>query len=299
MLGAAAGLRSSPTRACRLGRNDTRGRADGGGTTDPGWRGRFNRGVRDSIDRRTRLGRFAARRRRSVSSPLTLLAVMNHTPISMRNPLKAAFFAWLIPGWGHFYQGRKGQGVPLLLSASWGCISFGLVMGEGKIVYWRWVNPFHNPEKFCVHYLGQFFVGLASLPALDPGDASVLWLVARFWGNSRRAVARRLERTSSSAGQARRNRHDLHHGRRLAQHPGHLRRVRRAGLSRRRRRGSRSSPARRPRRRGRAEGGGLGMIGASSVQVYWLVLPLVAVISLVYAASRHESWPRSGHARFA
>ena len=34
------------------------------------------------------------------------------------------------------------------------------------------------------------------------------------------------------------------------------------------------------------------MITASSVQVYWLVLPLVAVISVVYAASRHESWPR-------
>jgi hypothetical protein len=34
------------------------------------------------------------------------------------------------------------------------------------------------------------------------------------------------------------------------------------------------------------------MIGSSQVQVYWLVLPLVAVISVVYAASRHESWPR-------
>jgi len=29
-----------------------------------------------------------------------------------------------------------------------------------------------------------------------------------------------------------------------------------------------------------------------SVQVYWLVLPLVAAISVVYSASRHESWPR-------
>jgi len=25
---------------------------------------------------------------------------------------------------------------------------------------------------------------------------------------------------------------------------------------------------------------------------YWFILPLVLVISLVYAASRHESWPR-------
>ena len=30
----------------------------------------------------------------------------------------------------------------------------------------------------------------------------------------------------------------------------------------------------------------------ASVQVYWLVLPLVAVISVVYSASRHESWSR-------
>ncbi len=26
--------------------------------------------------------------------------------------------------------------------------------------------------------------------------------------------------------------------------------------------------------------------------VYWLVLPLVVSFSLVYSASRHESWPR-------
>ena len=31
---------------------------------------------------------------------------------------------------------------------------------------------------------------------------------------------------------------------------------------------------------------------SASVQVYWLVLPLVAVISVVYSASRHEAWPR-------
>ena len=30
----------------------------------------------------------------------------------------------------------------------------------------------------------------------------------------------------------------------------------------------------------------------SPSNVYWLILPLVIVISLVYAASRHESWRR-------
>ncbi len=29
-----------------------------------------------------------------------------------------------------------------------------------------------------------------------------------------------------------------------------------------------------------------------SIHIYWFVLPLVLVISLVYAASRHEPWPR-------
>lgn len=29
-----------------------------------------------------------------------------------------------------------------------------------------------------------------------------------------------------------------------------------------------------------------------SMNIYWLVLPLAIAISLVYAASRHESWPR-------
>jgi len=30
----------------------------------------------------------------------------------------------------------------------------------------------------------------------------------------------------------------------------------------------------------------------TSINIYWFVLPLAIAISLVYAASRHESWPR-------
>ena len=29
-----------------------------------------------------------------------------------------------------------------------------------------------------------------------------------------------------------------------------------------------------------------------SIHIYWFVLPLVVAISLVYSASRHESWRR-------
>ncbi len=30
----------------------------------------------------------------------------------------------------------------------------------------------------------------------------------------------------------------------------------------------------------------------AQVQVYWLAIPLVVAISVVYSASRHEAWPR-------
>jgi len=90
---------------------------------------------------------------------------MKEPTVSLRNPIWAAFLAWLVPGLGHFYQGRTGKGI-LYAVCILGLYLMGLIMGEGKIVYWRWVNPLNNPEKFCLYYLGQFFAGLPALPAL-------------------------------------------------------------------------------------------------------------------------------------
>ena len=36
---------------------------------------------------------------------------MKQPAIPMRNPAIAAFLAWLIPGLGHYYQGRKGKAI--------------------------------------------------------------------------------------------------------------------------------------------------------------------------------------------
>ena len=33
-------------------------------------------------------------------------------------------------------------------------------------------------------------------------------------------------------------------------------------------------------------------MSVAPVHIYWFILPLVVAISLVYAASRHESWAR-------
>ena len=89
---------------------------------------------------------------------------MSEQPIPLRDPAKAAFLAWLIPGLGHFYQGRTGKGW-LYAICILSLYAVGFYMGEGKNVYWRWVSPF-NTDKFMLHYVGQFFVGLPALPAL-------------------------------------------------------------------------------------------------------------------------------------
>ncbi len=106
---------------------------------------------------------------------------MPQPPFPLHNPIRAAFLAWLFPGLGHFYQGRIGKGwlyAICILSLYY----LGFAMGEGKIVYWRWVNPLSNPERFCLHYIGQFFVGLPALPALIQGTLSYFKLGPIFGG---------------------------------------------------------------------------------------------------------------------
>jgi hypothetical protein len=106
---------------------------------------------------------------------------MNDPTYSLRNPAQAAFLAWLIPGLGHYYQGRTGKAI-LYAVCILGLYLVGMVMGQGKIVYWRWVNPWNNPEKFCIYYLGQFFVGLPALPALIQGTLKHLERDPILWG---------------------------------------------------------------------------------------------------------------------
>ncbi|QEH37641.1 hypothetical protein OJF2_62320 [Aquisphaera giovannonii] len=108
---------------------------------------------------------------------------MPQPTIELRDPYRAAFLAWLIPGLGHFYQGRTGKGWLYALCIL-GLYFVGFFLGEGKVVYWRWVSPLSNPEKFCIYYPGQFFVGLPALPALLQGTLHYFApdMNAPFWG---------------------------------------------------------------------------------------------------------------------
>ena len=106
---------------------------------------------------------------------------MSDQEITLRNPRRAAFLAWLVPGLGHIYQRRVGKGI-LYAACILSLYLTGFVMGEGKIVYWRWVNPLANPDKFPLYYLGQFFVGLPALPALIQATLKSFFGIENFLG---------------------------------------------------------------------------------------------------------------------
>ncbi len=80
-------------------------------------------------------------------------------PLTLRDPMLAAFLAWLVPGLGHLYQGRTAKGV-LFMVCILGTFVYGLFLGGGRVVYAQW-----KPEK-RLPYLCQIGVGIPALPAL-------------------------------------------------------------------------------------------------------------------------------------
>ena len=80
--------------------------------------------------------------------------------IALKDPALAAFLAWLVPGLGHFYQGRRGKGA-LFLVCILGTFFYGLYLGEGHVVYASW-----KPQHRRLPYLCQVGAGLPALPAL-------------------------------------------------------------------------------------------------------------------------------------
>lgn len=90
---------------------------------------------------------------------------MTPPKVNLKNPYLAVFLAWLIPGLGHAYQGRRGKSL-LYFVCIFGLYLVGLYLGEGKIVFWNWVNPLQNGEDFRLAFISQFWVGIGAIPAL-------------------------------------------------------------------------------------------------------------------------------------
>ena len=79
-----------------------------------------------------------------------------HAPsdVPLKAPSLSAFLAWLWPGAGHVYQGRRGKGM-LFMVCILSIYVFGCLLGEGRVVYAAY-NQSH--KRWAM--LGQFGVGL-------------------------------------------------------------------------------------------------------------------------------------------
>lgn len=89
--------------------------------------------------------------------------------INLKNPNLAAVLAFLIPGAGHWYQGRCFKAVIYFVCVL-GTFCWGQAMAEWKGVYFRW-QDLEGKDRFrtrdrTIGYLSQVLVGLPSLPAL-------------------------------------------------------------------------------------------------------------------------------------
>lgn len=90
--------------------------------------------------------------------------------VPLRDPLLAAFLAWLIPGCGHLYQGRTAKGI-LFMTCILGTFFFGLYLGRGHVVYASMRPAILDqtetiPADRRLPYFCQIGVGLPALPAL-------------------------------------------------------------------------------------------------------------------------------------
>ena len=83
----------------------------------------------------------------------------------LKNPFLAALLAWLVPGLGHWYQGRKEKAV-LFFVCIMSVFLFGCYLGSdseygvARVIYAKW----DKGEK-RLFFIPQAFIGLAAIPA--------------------------------------------------------------------------------------------------------------------------------------
>jgi hypothetical protein len=105
---------------------------------------------------------------------------MSKLPVDLKNPAKAALLAWLVPGLGHWYQGRRGKAV-LYAVCIIGLFVAGQTLGGWQSLFWSWVNPRTDPDRFRITFACDLGIGSTSLLALIQsilkyrGHDAILW----------------------------------------------------------------------------------------------------------------------------
>lgn len=86
-------------------------------------------------------------------------------PIDLPNPKTAALLAWLVPGLGHLYQGRRTKGV-IFMASIVGLFVAGMVIGNGKVAYASTL-PFSSPRTYLYDgwpFICQSGIGVVAIP---------------------------------------------------------------------------------------------------------------------------------------
>lgn len=79
--------------------------------------------------------------------------------INLKDRWLALFLAWLVPGLGHFYQGRRFKGTVFFIRIL-GTFFSGVCLGDGKSVHWSWKDDYRT-----YWYPAQFMTGIVAVPA--------------------------------------------------------------------------------------------------------------------------------------
>jgi len=86
--------------------------------------------------------------------------------VALKDPWTAAFLAWLIPGLGHWYQGRRAKAI-LFFVCIMGLFVYGCYLGSRRdLGYARVVYVSFRQGDMRLYYLCQLGVGIPAMPAL-------------------------------------------------------------------------------------------------------------------------------------
>jgi hypothetical protein len=133
------------------------------------------------------------------SNENTTKRVFDGVEVDMKNRAVAAFLAYLLPGAGHYYQGRKTKAI-LFATCILGLFLAGFIIGRGRVVYaypntFKVTNLFRmlskkgreeiakdSSQDFRIHSYAQAFVGIPAFPMIlqsrigpRPIDQQFLW----------------------------------------------------------------------------------------------------------------------------
>lgn len=125
--------------------------------------------------------------------------IFDGVEVDLKSPAVAAFLAFLFPGAGHYYQGRKHKAM-LFAACVLGLFVTGFILGKGRVVYaypntfnvanvFRFFSPQgraqiarESYQDFRIHAYAQALVGIPAFPMIlqsrigpKPPDGQFLW----------------------------------------------------------------------------------------------------------------------------